>query len=530
MIEYPEVYRNQQLLFTLSVILIFFLTLVMLFSARQLSKLIDKDNKITKKQIVLYSIILILSIGLNASITYVVYRLQSIHSHSVVLYYLERLFNSTISDNEDMPVSKFLINLDNSNRGVKKLTEILPDVIKVLGAGIFIVYLIPETWFSVLLFYYFNILSFLVFNNKVDATLMEESKHIQQFASKLDDYYKNKNLFKSLDVNVKEIKNSVHQIYKRMQTDLVTKNNIILILGTYVPIVFYFLFIVVIAIVHEIYKKDLSLKVFLIFVLVDCMYSYFRTWQRMLEYKRLRLNYRPLKNYSFKQKINGYAENQINRDSRVIIDVNKLQIDNTKIKNLSFKLQRGESVVLHGPSGCGKSTLLKIFTQQNKKFSGQISVYGKNILHLSENFYFSKVAFVDHNLLLLNNMTFNEHFSMFFTDDKKIKYNLQEKERIMNQLFLTPHDLESKKVHMLSQGEKQRICLLLILLFPVEILILDEYLSALNVSMAQDIHAFVLSEIEKRNMCAIFVLHQDFLFHSCTYSINLGIQEEKEQR
>lgn len=58
--------------------------------------------------------------------------------------------------------------------------------------------------------------------------------------------------------------------------------------------------------------------------------------------------------------------------------------DNVVLKDVSFKLDRGEMIVLTGPSGSGKSVLLRLAIGLLKPDSGQILVEGKEIQSLDE--------------------------------------------------------------------------------------------------------------------------------------------------
>ena len=46
----------------------------------------------------------------------------------------------------------------------------------------------------------------------------------------------------------------------------------------------------------------------------------------------------------------------------------------TALKNISFKVNKGEFISIIGPSGCGKSTLLSIIAGLESKTSGQIYI------------------------------------------------------------------------------------------------------------------------------------------------------------
>ena len=55
------------------------------------------------------------------------------------------------------------------------------------------------------------------------------------------------------------------------------------------------------------------------------------------------------------------------------------------LKNINFKVQPGEFVVVEGPSGSGKSTLLNMITGIDRPTSGEVIVTGEPVHELSEN-------------------------------------------------------------------------------------------------------------------------------------------------
>lgn len=131
---------------------------------------------------------------------------------------------------------------------------------------------------------------------------------------------------------------------------------------------------------------------------------------------------------------------------------------NPLFRNVSFYLQRGETVALIGPNGIGKSTLLKILTGDLKASSGSI-VWGTKV----------KIGYYDQEQTHLNtnNTVLEEVWSAFpHMEEARIRTVLGN--------FLFSGDDVQKRIAALSGGEKARVALAKLMLQKANVLILDE--------------------------------------------------------
>src|SRR5215467_13350623 len=77
----------------------------------------------------------------------------------------------------------------------------------------------------------------------------------------------------------------------------------------------------------------------------------------------------------------------MNSNGETIIEVSDLVRkfgDRTVLDNISFSVQRGETVVIMGGSGCGKSTLLRHIIGSMKPTSGSVKIFGQEITAMNE--------------------------------------------------------------------------------------------------------------------------------------------------
>ncbi|MCM3700015.1 ABC-F family ATP-binding cassette domain-containing protein [Paenibacillus macerans] len=127
-------------------------------------------------------------------------------------------------------------------------------------------------------------------------------------------------------------------------------------------------------------------------------------------------------------------------------------------QNVSFSLQRGETVALIGPNGIGKSTLLKMLTGDLKPAAGKIT-WGAKV----------KIGFYDQEQTNLNpgNTVLEELWSAFpHMEEARIR-------TVLGNFLFSGEDV-LKKVAALSGGEKARVALAKLMLQKANVLILDE--------------------------------------------------------
>ncbi|GMK42371.1 multidrug ABC transporter ATP-binding protein [Paenibacillus sp. CCS19] len=127
-------------------------------------------------------------------------------------------------------------------------------------------------------------------------------------------------------------------------------------------------------------------------------------------------------------------------------------------KNISFRLERGETVALVGPNGIGKSTLLKALIDRQPLAAGSFR-WGSNV----------KLGFYDQEQATLtgSNTVLEEVWSAFpHLEEARIRTVLGS--------FLFSGDDVQKVVSSLSGGEKARVALAKLMLDRANVLILDE--------------------------------------------------------
>ncbi len=174
------------------------------------------------------------------------------------------------------------------------------------------------------------------------------------------------------------------------------------------------------------------------------------------------------------------------------------------LNNLSFDLMEGEFLSILGPSGCGKTTLLRILIGLERADSGQILKNGRDISSLSS--YDRGMGIVFQNYALFPNMTVLQNVEYALTLRKDTKRQARTIAlRTLEQVGLT--DQMHKRPNQLSGGQQQRVAIARTLAANPDVILLDEPISALDVTNREIMKAELKSLQKKFNVTMLFITH-----------------------
>lgn len=171
------------------------------------------------------------------------------------------------------------------------------------------------------------------------------------------------------------------------------------------------------------------------------------------------------------------------------------------LKNVNFRVKRGEFVSVIGPSGCGKSTLLSIIAGLEEKTTGEIYIEGEKVNGIS-----SKIGYMLQRDCLLEwrNILSN---TMFGLEVKGKKDNVN-KEYVLELLKkYNLYEFKDKYPSELSGGMRQRVALIRTLAVKPKILLLDEAFSALDYQTRIMVTNDIYYILRKEKITAIIVTH-----------------------
>lgn len=152
------------------------------------------------------------------------------------------------------------------------------------------------------------------------------------------------------------------------------------------------------------------------------------------------------------------------------------------IKDVSFKIRKGQSVALVGPTGAGKSTLVQLLPRLYDIQEGTIKINGKSIHTYTQKSLREQIAFVPQKPFLFldtiaANIAFGRNFSLEQVEAAAKKAHADEFIMNLPQGYLTEIAEGGKNF---SGGQQQRLAIARALVKDAPILVMDEATSSLD--------------------------------------------------
>ena len=183
------------------------------------------------------------------------------------------------------------------------------------------------------------------------------------------------------------------------------------------------------------------------------------------------------------------------------------------VDDVSLSLYRGETYGLVGETGCGKSTLGRTLIRLLEPTDGRLFLDGTDITKLSSRQLLPlrarmQMVFQDPYSSLDGRMHVGDILMETLAIQKRRnrKENMDLVLQLLDQVGLLPEHFY-RYPHELSGGQRQRVGLARALLPEPELIVCDEPVSALDVSVRSQIIRLLLDLQEKRNLSYLFISH-----------------------
>jgi simple sugar transport system ATP-binding protein len=194
------------------------------------------------------------------------------------------------------------------------------------------------------------------------------------------------------------------------------------------------------------------------------------------------------------------------------------------LKNVSFRVERGEAVGLVGDNGAGKTTLIKILSGVHRADAGKIRIDGKDVtirnarhameLGLETIYQYNSMVptmTIARNVFIGREPLSWSLFGFGVMDQKKMRAESVQAIADVDLHLRSPDAL----VGELSGGQRQGVAIARAMHFKSKALILDEPTNHLSVKETDKVLGFV-RDLKKQNVTGIFISHNmQHVFQCC---------------
>lgn len=183
------------------------------------------------------------------------------------------------------------------------------------------------------------------------------------------------------------------------------------------------------------------------------------------------------------------------------------------LNGIDFTLESGKTLGIVGESGCGKSTLARMIVGLESPTSGRVSWNGEGIFDKTKNIFKKKHSRIQ--------LVFQDPYSSLNPRQRigdaiaevVSVHNLRPQNEIESRVLELlgevgiAADMRNRYPHQLSGGQRQRVSIARALASEPQLLVLDEPVSALDVSVRAEVMNLLIDLREKLGLTYIFISH-----------------------
>jgi len=191
-------------------------------------------------------------------------------------------------------------------------------------------------------------------------------------------------------------------------------------------------------------------------------------------------------------------------------DLKKSFGDHPILDGVSFRIEKGESVVIIGRSGGGKSVLLKHLVALLKPDSGDVLIDGENIVPMGERELLHvrhKFGMLFQGAALFDSMTVAENVAFAFRRDRSLPENEIAKKVSEALEMVELPGTEQRKPSELSGGMKKRVGLARAIIYQPQIVLYDEPTTGLDPIVSDSIDQLIARVRDCLDVTTVVVTH-----------------------
>lgn len=200
------------------------------------------------------------------------------------------------------------------------------------------------------------------------------------------------------------------------------------------------------------------------------------------------------------------------------------------LKNISFSVDPGETLIILGPAGCGKSVLMKLANGLMRPDSGKITVFGQDVTDMSESDLYklrSRIGMVFQESALFDSLSVEENVAYRLNEDK---VPLEESHnRVVEALkFVALEHAIDKFPSELSGGMRRRVSIARAIITGPDLILYDSPTGGLDPITSTTIVELIVKQRDVSHATSLVITHrlQDaFVLAMNRYNSDLGHME-----
>jgi phospholipid/cholesterol/gamma-HCH transport system ATP-binding protein len=180
------------------------------------------------------------------------------------------------------------------------------------------------------------------------------------------------------------------------------------------------------------------------------------------------------------------------------------------LKDISFQVDRGQTLIILGPAGCGKSVLMKLVDGLLRPDSGKIQVFGQEITSTPERDLFTlrkRIGMVFQESALFDSMTVEDNVAYRFHEEKMDPAEAHKRvDEVLN--FVALPDAAPKFPSELSGGMRRRVSIARAIITGPDLILYDSPTGGLDPITSTTIIELVVKQRDVSHTTSLLITHR----------------------
>ena len=180
------------------------------------------------------------------------------------------------------------------------------------------------------------------------------------------------------------------------------------------------------------------------------------------------------------------------------------------LKNISFSVDLGETLLILGPAGCGKSVLMKLANGLMKPDSGTITVFGENVTTMSEDDLYklrSRIGMVFQESALFDSLSVEENVAYRLNEDN-VPLDESHKRVVEALKFVSLEQAIDKFPSELSGGMRRRVSIARAIITGPDLILYDSPTGGLDPITSTTIVELIVKQRDVSHATSLIITHR----------------------